>query len=249
MSKAVLQKLKAKFGDAILETHSDLGDDTALVTAQSWKSICQYLRDESTLDFDMFVDLCGVDYPARLPRMEVVLHLYSTTRRHRVRLKTRVGDEDMEEANLDSVTSVWVGADWFEREVYDLSGVTFRGHPDLRRILMYPEFQGHPLLKDYPAQKTQPLVEYRTEAEAGVPLEKQAPFRADEGMSFGRFDWLHRNDEENPTDEPLGVVHSMKPSPEAGYRNGADAGANHTPPEPHQPKQGPKQDPSQEKVS
>jgi NADH-quinone oxidoreductase subunit C len=115
-----------------------------------------------------------------------VLHLYSVGKRHRVRLKTRVGDEDMEGAVLESVTSIWPGANWFEREVYDMSGVTFTGHPDLRRILMYPEFVGHPLLKDYPAEKTQPLVPYRSEVEAGVPLEKLAPFRADEGMSFGR---------------------------------------------------------------
>ncbi|WP_394830854.1 NADH-quinone oxidoreductase subunit C [Pendulispora rubella] len=224
MSKAVLEKLKTKFGTAVLETHSDLGDDTAVVTAQSWKSVCEYLREDATLDFDMFIDLCGVDYPTRLPRMEVVLHLYSTTRRHRVRLKTRVGDEDMDGAEVDSVTGIWPGANWFEREVYDLSGVTFRGHPDLRRILMYPEFQGHPLRKDYPAQKTQPLVEYRTEAEAGVPLEKQAPFRADEGMSFGRVDWLHRNDEENPTALPKGVVRSVKPHEANG--NGADHALN-----------------------
>ncbi len=215
MSKVVLEKLKTKFGAAVLETHSDFGDDTALVSAQSWKSICEYLRNDATLDFDLFVDLCGVDYPTRLPRMELVLHLYSTTRRHRVRLKTRIGDEDMEGAEVDSLTSIWSGADWFEREVYDMSGVTFRGHPDLRRILMYPEFQGHPLLKDYPAQKTQPLVEYRTEAEAGVPLGKQAPFRADEGMSFGRLDWLNRDEDGRVV--PKGVVASVKPSEENGH--------------------------------
>ncbi|HWL87742.1 MAG TPA: NADH-quinone oxidoreductase subunit C [Polyangiaceae bacterium] len=226
MSKAVLEKLKSKFGAAVLETHSDFGDDTALVTAQSWKSVCEYLHGDPSLDFDMLVDLCGVDYPARLPRMEVVAHLYSTTRHHRVRLKARVGDEEMEDAQIDSVTSVWSGADWFEREVYDMSGVTFRGHPDLRRILMYPEFQGHPLLKDYPAQKTQPLVEYRTEAEAGVPLGKQAPFHDDEGMSFGRVDWLHADNEgeEGSAAAPKGVVSSVKPSP---HVNGNGASENH----------------------
>src|SRR5882762_2050706 len=105
MSKVVLEKLKTKFGAAILETHSDFGDDTALVSAQSWKNVCEYLRHDSTLDFDLFVDLCGVDYPKRLPRMELVLHLYSTTRRHRVRVKTRVGDDEMEGADVDSLTS------------------------------------------------------------------------------------------------------------------------------------------------
>ena len=186
MSEAVLVKLKDRFGAAVLETHSQHGDDTALVTPESWRAISEFLRHDPSLNFDLFVDLCGVDYPKQLPRMEVVMHLYSTTKRHRVRLKTRVGDEEMDGAEVDSVTAIWPGANWLEREVFDMSGVTFKGHPDLRRILMYPEFEGHPLLKDYPATRTQPLVPYRTEDEAGVPLEKLPPFRADEGMAFGR---------------------------------------------------------------
>jgi len=189
MSKLVLEKLKDKFGAAILETHSDFGDDTALVDAARWKEIATFLRTDPALDFDMPTDLCGVDYPKRTPRMEVVMHLYSTSRRHRVRLKTRVGDEDLEQCELDSVTAIWPGMNWLEREVFDMSGVTFRGHPDLRRILMYPEFEGHALRKDYPANRTQPLVEYRSEAEAGRPVEKLQPFGADEGMPFGRTQW------------------------------------------------------------
>ncbi|MEO7109712.1 MAG: NADH-quinone oxidoreductase subunit C [Polyangiaceae bacterium] len=201
MSEAVLAKLKETFAADILETHSDHGDDTARVTPASWLAISEFLRNDAGCDFDMFIDLCGVDYPSRGGvvdaggRMEVVMHLYSTTKKHRVRLKTRVGDEDMAGADLDSVTHIWPGANWLEREVYDMSGVTFKGHPDLRRILMYPEFEGHPLLKDYPAQRTQPLIPYRTEDEAGVPLEKLPPFRADEGMSFGRRPFTE-------TDEP-----------------------------------------------
>ncbi len=189
MSKIVLDKLKAKFGADVLETHSAHGDDTARVAPGRWKEICEYLRTDPALEFNMFIDLCAVDYPERGDegaRLEVVLHLYSVGKRHRVRLKTRVGDAELAGAELDSVCDVWPGANWFEREVYDMSGVTFRGHPDLRRILMYPEFVGHPLLKDYPAQRTQPLVEYRSEEEAGRPLEKLAPFREDEGMSFER---------------------------------------------------------------
>jgi NADH-quinone oxidoreductase subunit C len=136
--------------------------------------------------FDMAVDLCGVDYPDRNPRFEVVLHLYSVSKRHRLRLKARVGEPDGEAVEIDTVADIWVGVNWFERETFDLMGVSFKGHPDLRRILMYPEFEGNPLRKDYPAQKTQPLVPYRTEEEAGLPLEKLAPFGPDEGMSFGR---------------------------------------------------------------
>lgn len=186
MSQFVLDRLKAKFGDAILETHSDFGDDTAVVKPESWKAVCQFLREDPGMSFDMMTDLCGVDYPERLPRMEVVAHLYSIDRHHRVRLKTRIGDAELGTVELDSVVSIWKTANWLERETYDMSGVIFRGHPDLRRLLMYPEFVGHPLRKDYPANKAQPLIEYRTEEEAGLPLDKQAPFGPDEGMSFGR---------------------------------------------------------------
>ncbi len=188
MSQLVLDKLKERFGPAIVETHSDFGDETAVIEPKAWKSVCQFLRDEPALDFDMPIDLCGVDYPNRSAtgRMEVVMHLYSVSKRHRIRIKARVGDEDMDGAELDSVTAIWPGMNWLEREVWDMSGVRFLGHPDLRRILMYPEFEGHPLQRTYPADRTQPLVEYRTEEEAGLPLHKLEPFGPDEGMSFGR---------------------------------------------------------------
>jgi NADH-quinone oxidoreductase subunit C len=186
VSQYVLDALRSRFGTSILETHSDFGDDTAVVEPSQWKAIAQFLREEPTLDFDLPVDLCGVDYPDRIPRTEVVMHLYSISKRHRVRVKARVGDEDMDGAELDSVTSIWAGMNWLEREVWDMSGVRFRGHPDMRRILMYPEFEGHPLQKTYPADRTQPLVAYRTEDEAGVPLNKLEPFGPDEGMPFGR---------------------------------------------------------------
>ncbi|MDF2694257.1 MAG: NADH-ubiquinone oxidoreductase chain [Labilithrix sp.] len=189
MSARVLEALKAKFGDAIVETHSDFGDDTAVVRPSHWKEVCRFLRDDPSMAFDMSVDLCGVDYPEREPRFEVVLHLYSVGKRHRLRLKARVGDAEGEGAEIDTVADIWIGVNWYERETYDLMGISFKGHPDLRRILMYPEFEGHPLRKDYPANKTQPLIPYRTEAEAGVTLEKQAPFGFDEGMPFGRQSW------------------------------------------------------------
>jgi NADH-quinone oxidoreductase subunit C len=186
VSQLVLDRLRERFGPAILETHSQLGDDTAVVDPSQWKAICTFLRQDPALDFDLPVDLCGVDYPDRLPRTEVVMHLYSVAKGHRIRLKARVGDEDMEGAELESVTSIWPGMNWLEREVFDMSGVRFRGHPDLRRILMYPEFEGHPLQKTYAADKTQPLVPYRTEDQAGVPLHKLEPFGPEEGMPFGR---------------------------------------------------------------
>ncbi len=187
MSRIALETLQAKLGAKVVETHSHVGDDTAVVTPDAWHAAALILRDDPTLDFDLFVDLCAVDYPKRENgRFEVVLHMYSTTKRHRIRLKTRVGDEEGNGAEVDSVVDVWMGANWFERETFDMMGVVFRGHPDLRRILMYPEFEGHPLRKDYPAQRTQPLVAYRTEEEAGMILDKIAPFGGDEGMAFGR---------------------------------------------------------------
>jgi NADH-quinone oxidoreductase subunit C len=204
MSQLVLDKLKTKLGDAVVETHNAFGDDTAVVTAQVWHEACELLRKDASLDFDLFVDLCAVDYPTREPRFEVVLHLYSVGRRHRVRLKTRIGNEDGDEGvELPTITDLWAGANWFEREVFDMSGVVFRGHPDMRRILMYPEFVGHPLRKDYPATRTQPLVEYRTEAEAGLIIDKLAPFGADEGMSFGRKLWTRPAEEAAPVDRDL----------------------------------------------
>jgi NADH-quinone oxidoreductase subunit C len=156
------------------------------------------------MDFDLPVDLCGVDYPKRLPRMEVVMHLYSVRQHHRVRLKARVGDDELAGCELDSVTSIWPGMNWLERETFDMSGVVFRGHPDLRRILMYPEFEGHPLRKDYPAQRTQPLVPYRTEEEAGMPLGKLEPFGPDEGMAFPRKVWAVRPEEGDASESPKG---------------------------------------------
>ena len=189
MSKAVIEALKSRFGEAIWDVHAQFGDDTAVVDPDKWFEIARFLKSDPRCAMNMFVDLCGVDYPDRDPRFEVVLHLRSLEKGHRVRLKARIGDADTELPEIDSVTPIWGGANWFERETYDLMGIVFRGHPDLRRILTYPEFKGHPLRKDYPANLTQPLIKFRD-----VP-EKFAPFGPDEGMSFGRQTHeFHRDD-------------------------------------------------------
>jgi NADH-quinone oxidoreductase subunit C len=104
-----------------------------------------------------------VDRFSTEPRFDVVVHLYSVSRKHRIRLYGGVPEND---PTIDTLCPVWEGANWFEREAYDLYGVRFKGHPDLRRILMYPEFVGHPLRKDYPKEKRQPLVR-RSQTEAG----------------------------------------------------------------------------------
>lgn len=181
MSKKVLELLKAQLGEKILETHSQFGDDTAVVEPSAWREAALFLRDDPRCAMNMFVDITAVDYPDREPRFEVVCHLRSLERGHRIRLKARIGDADAEGLEIASLVPVWKGASWFERECFDMFGVRFLGHPDLRRILMYEEFRGHPLRKDYPAQQTQPLIEYREGT-----LDKLPPFGLDEGMPFGR---------------------------------------------------------------
>ncbi len=184
MSKKLLDLLEQRLGAGLLERHSQFGDDTAVIHPDRWREAALFLRDDPRAAMNMFVDLCGVDYLplGAEPRFEVVCHLRSLEHAHRLRIKARVGAADGSDAEIDSLVPVWRGADWFERETFDMMGVVFRGHPDLRRILMYPEFVGHPLRKDYPADRIQPLVSFRDDP----AFEKMAPFGDDEGMSFGR---------------------------------------------------------------
>jgi NADH-quinone oxidoreductase subunit C len=155
MSQVALAKLKEAFPQAVLSTHSYRGDDTAVIAREDIKAVCRFLRDDPELRFDLPTDLTCVDYLGQEPRFEVVYHLYSTARKYRIRLKARVPEDD---PVIDSVVEVWPGFNWSEREAYDLYGVRFAGHPDLRRILLYEQFVGHPLRKDYPKEGRQPLV-------------------------------------------------------------------------------------------
>ena len=152
---AVLRKLVETFGDAVVSTHSDFGDDTALVRRERIVEIALFLRDDPDMLFDLAMDLTGVDYLGEAPRFEVVYHLYSLPKKHRVRIKVRLREED---PTIDSVAEVWPGMNWYEREAYDMYGIVFRNHPNLKRILMYEEFVGHALRKDYPKAKRQPTV-------------------------------------------------------------------------------------------
>jgi NADH-quinone oxidoreductase subunit C len=156
MAQIILDKLTETFrGGEILETGSHRGNEWVRVRPDAWLQVCRFLKDDPALAMDMFIDLTAVDRYGREPRFDVVVHLYSLGKKHRVRLYAGVPEED---PTIDTLVPLWAGADWFEREAYDLYGVRFRGHPDLRRILMYPEFVGHPLRKDYPKEKRQPLV-------------------------------------------------------------------------------------------
>lgn len=150
-----LKKLAEKFPNSILETHSYRGDDTAIVKKEDIVAICTFLRDDEALRYNFMMDLTAVDYLGREPRFEVVYHLYSLQHNQRVRIKAGVSESD---CTIDSIVPVWVSANWFEREVFDMYGITFQGHPELRRILLYEGFEGHPLRKDYPLKKRQPLI-------------------------------------------------------------------------------------------
>jgi NADH-quinone oxidoreductase subunit C len=156
MAKIVLDRLVATFtAGEIEQIGSQHGNEWARVRRDSWRQVAAFLRDDPTCDMKMPTDLTAVDRLNREPRFDVVAHLYSVTKKHRVRLYAGVPEDD---CSLDSLFPVYPGLEWFEREAYDLYGVRFRGHPDLRRILMYPEFVGHPLRKDYPKEKRQPLI-------------------------------------------------------------------------------------------
>jgi NADH-quinone oxidoreductase subunit C len=116
------------------------------------------LRDDPDLRFEMLSDLTAVDYLGRTPRFEVVYQLNSLTHAHRLRVKVRLDEDDLV---LPTASDVWKSANWAERETYDMFGIRFAGHPDLRRILMYPEFTGFPLRKDYPVARREPLIPER----------------------------------------------------------------------------------------
>ena len=157
---AMVDDIRARFGTSVLDTHDHRGDHTVVVDRGAVRDVLKRCRDADALHFDVLMDLTAVDYskfPGREdgPRFEVVYHLYSLAHNHRVRVKVRV-DED--EAVVPSAVPLWPIADWFEREVWDMFGIRFEGHPDLRRLLMYEAFQGHPLRKDYPINRRQPLI-------------------------------------------------------------------------------------------
>ncbi len=142
--------LQKKFGDAIIEVSQGLDCPLVVVQRDSIVEVCHTLK--SQFGFEQLIDLCGVDmseypdYPEHQPRFEVVYHLLSISNNTRIRVKTRVAVREM----VDSVTEVWPSANWFEREAFDMYGIIFNHHPDLRRILTDYGFEGFPLRKDFP---------------------------------------------------------------------------------------------------
>ena len=165
---AKLTKAEITFGELTLETEA-----TDIV------AVLSFLRDDAQCQFISFIDICGADYPARPRRFDVVYHLLSPRQNQRVRIKVQT-DED---TPVPSATAVYPGADWFEREAYDLYGILFTGHPELRRILTDYGFDGHPLRKDFPLTG---FVEVRYDDEAKRVIYEKVELK----QEFRNFDFL-----------------------------------------------------------
>ena len=187
-AESLIQAVRDRFPDAVTASHSFRGDATAIVPGESLLEIARWLKEDAALQMNFLMDLTAVDFsafgtkpsrgffsssgvsvrpssesPTHDPwpgppdgaRVAVVYHFFSLPLKHRLRVEVLLKGNDPE---VDSLTSLWGGADWLEREVWDMFGIRFRGHPNLKRILMYDEFVGHPLRKDYPVNRRQPLI-------------------------------------------------------------------------------------------
>ncbi len=140
--------------DWITEIREALGELTAIVRREHIQTTCSYLKTSPEASFDFLADLCGVDRGLEEePRFEVNYHLFSTSKHHRLRLKVLLNEDDV---HVPTVTGVWRTANWHERETFDFFGIVFDGHPDLRRILLPDDWQGHALRKDFPLRGYEP---------------------------------------------------------------------------------------------
>ncbi len=153
-----LDRLKEKFGEAIEEIAYPHDQLAVVIKRDSICDVLTFLKNDDETLFDHFMDLTAVDYIGREPRFEVVIHLVSIPKHHRIRLKIKLQESD---PVMPTITPVYPAANWFERECWDLYGIKFDGHPNLTRIMLYDGFQGHPLRKDYPLKKRQPRMKLR----------------------------------------------------------------------------------------
>jgi NADH-quinone oxidoreductase subunit C/D len=154
-------------------------EQTIYLDKDSLVRVCETLQNQ--FGFSFLLDICGADYPEREKRFDVVYHLHNDKQNHRVRLKTSLGENE----TIPSLCSLWAGANWFERECFDMFGVKFDGHPDMRRILCHKDFVGHPLRKDYPADFIQPMT--------GEPIEHVFEHDRQRLMENTDEDWMWVN--------------------------------------------------------
>ena len=177
--QALEERVKSLLGDRIEYSVISFGQLTLTVHRETILDSIRMLHDDPETRFVSFVDVCGVDYPEREERFEVVYHLLSPYKNTRIRLKVHTDDE----TPVPSITPVFPGADWFEREAYDFYGILFSGHPDLRRILTDYGFDGHPLRKDFP---TTGYVEVRYDEERKRVVYEPVKL----AQEFRQFDYL-----------------------------------------------------------
>ena len=167
-ASAIIATLQPVLPGATYETGASVDFPTIYVPADRLVQTCKALQDAPSLRFNVLIEVTAADYYPRDPRFEVVYHLLSTSNRLRLRLKVRVGAS----GSVPTVQGVWRSAGWLERETWDMFGIVFDGHPDLRRLLMPEDWEGHPARKDYPVQ-------IRKVAQTYEPLEvSQAEFKA-----------------------------------------------------------------------
>ncbi|HHF42768.1 MAG: NADH-quinone oxidoreductase subunit C [Candidatus Aminicenantes bacterium] len=152
--EVILQAVQERFQKDILRVDQQFGDDFIQIKKEILLPLVNFLRKEP-YEFTLLLDLTCVDYLGDEERFEMVYHLFSLKNNLRLRIKARLKESDLKIASL---TAIWKNANWLEREVFDMFGVHFEGHPDLRRIFMYDGFEGHPLRKDYPLRRRQPRI-------------------------------------------------------------------------------------------
>jgi NADH-quinone oxidoreductase subunit C len=145
--QVAVDRLRAQFGGTVLAVSEFRGETTVVVNKDEIVAVCTFLKHE--LGYNFLTDLCAIDYLGQAPRFMMVYQLYNIAAHQRLRIKAAVAESD---TRIDTVSGVWTTANWLERECYDLMGIVFNNHPDLRRILMPADWVGHPLRKDYPLQ-------------------------------------------------------------------------------------------------
>ena len=170
-STGIVEKLREKFPDDVLDSYEYLGQNAVLVKRDHILDMCRFLRDECSMNHIMC--LCGVDNSKRKgifsERFEVVYQFYSIAEKHMLRLRAQVPEDD---CSIESITSLWIGADWLERECCDLMGIHFNNHNDLRRILTPDDWEGHPLRKEYPLRGDRAYTGYEELKEKSRELSK-----------------------------------------------------------------------------
>ena len=147
MNDVVLERLKSRFAESILEANEFRGELTIVVPKERIVVMCRFLKEDPQLQFDLLADVCGIDMYTATKRFGVIYNLYSLKNKNRIRLKVFIEEDDLK---VPTLTGVYGTANWHERETFDMFGIIFDGHPDLRRVYMPDEFEHYPLRKDFP---------------------------------------------------------------------------------------------------